>query len=371
MGKVKMEPLEMAGKDREWLKYSSILLSRVRFMGDVILTTPLIRAVRKANPLCYLGYLTESPYADLLCHNHHLNKVLVYDRLGFKKLKLIPQARAELAFIGQLRQEGFHVAIDLFGIPHTAFLMWASGAKIRVGLDKRGRRPFYTHPVPDDRRPMDAIEFHLRSLDLLGIPRAGKKTEVFTTHQEDEWARGFLRAHGFNLDYPIVGVHPGATWPAKIWFADRFVEFINRLCQETEAQVLLTSAPGDEARSQAIGARCNSGVVVSEVLNLRSLAAVLKQLTVFVSNDCGPLHLAVATDTPTIGIFGPGEPEIWFPYDPADGHRFIHKQIDCSRCHKDLCERMDCMRAIQAEDVLRVTLELLETVRPKSKPRNG
>lgn len=361
-----MEQEVMAEKNTENLNNHSILLSRVRFMGDVILTTPLIRAVRKANPLGFLGYLTEPPYADLLRYNRNLSKVLVYDRLGYKKLNWIKRAGAELAFISQLRQEGFNVAIDLFGIPHTAFLMWASGAKIRVGLDKRGRRPFYTHPVPDDRRPMDAIEFHLRSLDLLGIPRAGKKTEVFTTPQEDEWARGFLRGHGFNLNYPIVGVHPGATWPAKIWLAERFVEFINRLRQETEAQVLITSAPGDEARSQALGSKCSSDVVVSEVLNLRSLAAVLKQLTLFVSNDCGPMHLAVATDTPTIGIFGPGEPEIWFPYDPAEGHRFIHKQIDCSRCHKDLCERMDCMRAIQAEDVLRVTLELLETVKPKS-----
>lgn len=340
-------------------QYGPILLSRVRFLGDVILTTPLIRAIKKAFPQERLGYMTEFPYSQLLEQNAYLDEIIVFDRIRYRQLNPVRSLFEQYAFIKHLRRHEFNVAIDLFGIPRTAFLLWASGANIRVGIDKRGRRQFYTHRIPNKKNPMDAIEFHLQSLDLLGIPRDGKKTEIFVSPDEEKWAGEFLPGLGLELDRPIIGVHPGATWPAKIWLADRFAELINRLVTKLNLQVLITTAPGDEDRNKKIAQSSKSGVVVANVLNLRQLAATLKQLDAFVCNDCGPMHLAVALGTPTVAIFGPGEPEIWFPYPVDKGNRWVHKEMDCSRCHKDLCDKMDCMRAIEVEDVLKATLAVL------------
>jgi ADP-heptose:LPS heptosyltransferase len=146
-------------------------------------------------------------------------------------------------------------------------------------------------------------------------------------------------------------MHPGATWPAKRWFPDRYATLANALISGFDAQILLTMGPNEEVLASSVMRSCHFPIIEPELLTLRQLAAVLKFVWVYICNDCGPMHLAPAVGTPTVGIFGPGEPDIWFPYNPSKGHQLIYHQIDCSQCHQDLCEKMDCMKAISVEDV--------------------
>jgi heptosyltransferase-2 len=124
-------------------------------------------------------------------------------------------------------------------------------------------------------------------------------------------------------------------------------------------EIILTQGPGEEARVRAIQKEADRKIHVANLLTLRQLAALLKQFTIYISNDCGPMHLSVAVGTRTLGIFGPGEPEIWFPYSAEDGHRFIHKADDCWPCHQDFCDSMACMKNIQVNDVLRLVTEMM------------
>ncbi|MBC7187767.1 MAG: DUF488 family protein, partial [Calditrichaeota bacterium] len=229
----------------------------------------------------------------------------------------------------------------------------------RVGFDYRGRRLLYTDIVRRDARPKNAIEFHLEALRPLGVAPAGLETHLATSPAEDAWAANHLHEKGISASERLAVVHAGASWPAKRWFAERFGELAKRMGTELGVRVLLTTGPGEE---EIVGrvARVAPEAVLLEVLSIRQVMAVVKRCQVLVANDCGILHLGPALGTPTVGIFGPGEPEIWFPYSPAAGHYVVHKELDCSRCHRDFCDELRCMAAIQVDDVLAAAAHALQ-----------
>ena len=330
-----------------------LLLSRLRFMGDVILTTPLIRALKKGLPHARLIYVTEPPFGQLLQNNPHVDEILLFDRKYVDSLPVWKGFREQVKFLSQLRKRHCKVAVDLLGLPRTAFQLYWSRAPIRIGGDFRYRKHLYTHLFPVDRSYWKtAIDFYLNILKFFDLPDAGQETEVFVTEKEKSWARSYLQKQGFDLTRPIVGLHPGGTWPAKLWPWNSFAELAIRLATELGVQVFLTGGPNDQEILDRVAKRAGKHAFRGKVFHLRHLAAILSLFSIFVSNDCGPMHLAPAVGTPTIGIFGPGEPDIWFPYSKDKGHQFLYKQVSCSPCHHDFCP-IDhiCMTSIQVEEV--------------------
>jgi heptosyltransferase-2 len=311
-------------------------------MGDVLLTLPAVHALKKTYPEARITYLTQKPY-DALFENHpDVDDVLALDA---KRIS------SQFKLLRRLVGKRYDIAVDLFGNPRSALWTWLSGAGIRIGGDFRGRKIFYTHKIRSDGSPKTAVEFHLSFLQPVGIHAEPSEPKIFLTGEERKQAREWLIGQGASPTRPLIGLHPGATWPAKRWFPERFAELADRLRSELGASILYTEGPGEAEIVDAVQIAGRGPSLRTRVLPLRSLAAVLGECNAFVSNDCGPMHLAPAVGTRTIGIFGPGEPEIWFPYDPAKGHRFVHAQIGCSRCHLDFCEKMDCMKAVTVEDV--------------------
>lgn len=341
-----------------------ILLTRMKFIGDIVLTTPVIRSLRAHFPDAYIAYMGDKEAVSLLEHNPWLNEIIPFD---FSNPAVIEQPRV----IFQLRKRKFDVVVDFFGNPRSALLSFITGAPLRIGGDFGTRGKLFTHRVRDDGKPKTAIEFHYQYVKPLGIEPptlsgSGWRTEVFLTEDERREARIFLQWQDIDLTRPIVGLHPGATWLAKIWLADRFAELANQIVTKLGAQVLITQGPNDGGIVQEVVPPNNGGmgqdVKVLNVLPLRQLAAVLSHCSVYVANDSGPMHIAVAVGTPTIGIFGPGEENIWFPYvtpyyNSSDGHIALRKDVFCHPCHLNVCNRegegyMECMKLLTVQEVL-------------------
>ncbi|MDZ7337237.1 MAG: DUF488 family protein [candidate division KSB1 bacterium] len=331
-------------------QFQRILVSRLRFMGDIVLTTPLLRALRRAFPQARISYLAEAPFVQVLAHHPDVNELIELERQG--------TLGAQIGLVRSLRCQHFDLAIDLLGNPRSALLLWLSGAAQRVGFDYRGRRLLYTTVVRREPRPMTAIEFHLQVLGALGLPVAGMQTCLVTSAEEDHWAKEFLKAKGIAPGERLLVMHPGASWPAKRWFPDRFGELARRLVKELGIRVLITVGPGEEELAQGVASIAREAIVLG-VMPIRHVMAVVKRAQVLVANDCGVLHLGPALGVPTVGVFGPGEPEIWFPYAEEAGHRVVHKELACSRCHRDFCAELRCMEAIQVEDVFSAVVQAL------------
>lgn len=329
---------------------NSILVSRLRFMGDVILTTPLLEALRKGFPRARITYLTERPYHTLLENHPCVDKILSLNlRSSLDQIKLFLE----------IKKCYFDIAIDLFGNPRSALLNFMSGARFRIGGDFRGRKVLYTHKIRDDGTPKTAVEFHMNYLRPIGTSCKVSEPMIVVTSEEKTWARRYLSKKGFKRQEMVIGIHSGGSWPAKQWFPERFAGLANRLKKETEAQILLTMGPGEEKVVQSVIKDCNFQIPEPEVFSPRQMAALLSVIDIFISNDCGPMHLAPAVGTKTVGVFGPGEPEIWFPYKRNLGHRIVHREIGCSRCHQDICDSLECMKVIQIDDVFSEVMDSL------------
>jgi len=319
-------------------------------MGDIILTTPVLNALRQNFPDAHITYLAETPYAALLDNHPDVDEIITLDR---------NKSTSQTKTILHLFSKKYDIAIDLFGNPRSAFLTFLSGAKIRIGGDFRGRRIFYTHKISDDGSAKTAIQFHLNYLKPLNISYQTAEPYIVVSEEEQAWARDYLQRKGYDLSQPIIGIHPGATWPAKRWFPNRFAVLANQLVSKLGVQILFTMGPDESEIIQSVISACNFSVIEPAVLSIRQLAAALQQVQVFVANDCGPMHLAPAVGTKTVGIFGPGEPEIWFPYSKEKGHRLVYREVACSRCHLDFCDKMDCMKAITVDMVFNAVRDAL------------
>lgn len=334
---------------------SRILISRMKFIGDVVLTTPIIHSLRNAYPSAYIAYLGERRAVSLLEGNPYLNEIIPFD---FERPGFLEQPRVMLL----LRRRKFDAFIDLFCNPRTAILARASGAPIRIGKEVKGRGRLYTHLIRDDGMPKSAVDFHHQYLRPLDVKPTHWKTEIFLSEDERREAGIYLKWQGLDPDRPMVGIHPGATWPAKRWDVGRFTELIDLLNARLHAQVVVTRGPGDDALIDELSRRAVGRFTPLATLPLRQLAAALSLLDVYVCNDCGPMHIAVAVDTKTVGIFGPGEENIWFPYlppvyDVSSGHIALRKDVPCHPCHLDFCNRtgdgyMECMKLLSVDDVL-------------------
>jgi lipopolysaccharide heptosyltransferase II len=326
-----------------------ILLTRLRFIGDVVLTTPLLRALREEFPRAHIAYLAEREAASLLRENPYLNEILAFD--------FDHPLREQFRLLREVRKRRFDLVIDLYGNPRSAQLCYFSGAPVRVGGDFRGRGSLYTIRVRDDGVPKSAIAFHYQYLRAAGIDRPLYRTQIFLTGEERREAEVFLADHGADRTGRIIALHAGATWPAKHWGIGSFAELAKEIRKKLNAAVVLTCGPGDRETVEEVARAAEDSAIILPVLPIRKLAAVLSACDVLVSNDCGPMHIGVAVGTPTIGIFGPGEENIWFPYDEREGHRALRKDVPCHPCHLDVCNRtgdgyMECMKLLGVGEVL-------------------
>lgn len=335
-------------------RYQRILLTRMKFIGDVVLTTPAIRSVRNAFPDAFIAYMGEKNAVSLLEGNPCLNEIIPFD---FSRTSVLEQPRT--AF--RLRRSRFDLAIDFFGNPRSALLTWLTGATHRVGPDRTGRGKLYTIRVKDDGKPKPVIDFYDQYLRATGIEPSARKTELFLTDDERREARIFLRwldheTSPLDLTRPIIGLHPGATWPAKKWLAGSFASLAELIRAKLGCQIVLTTGPNDGKTVREVANASMAGVKALPVLPLRQLAAVISHCSVYVSNDAGPMHIAAALGVPAIGVFGPGQEDIWFPYNEAEGHKALRKDVPCHPCHLDVCNRegegyMECMKLLKADEI--------------------
>lgn len=317
-----------------------ILVTRLRRIGDAILSLPVLDALREAFPECAIDFLGEAEPAQAAIGHPAVDRVLVLDRAFASILPASP------GLLLALRSARYDWVIDLYGNPRTAALAAWTGARVRVGPARPGRRRLYTHPVPPTRTPLSAVDHHLRSLEVLGLTPRRIAPRIALTERERAEGRSLLES-ALPGDGLRVGLHPGNRWPSKRWPEERFAA-LARAVPRLGARAVVLAGPGEEGVARRVAA----GAPILGPLPLRASWSVLAALDALVTVDGSPIHAGPAVGTPTVGILGPTEPWIWFPYSPADGHQLLSREIWCRPCHRHECARMDCMDWIHVGDAL-------------------
>lgn len=301
-----------------------ILVTRLNFLGDVVLSLPLVDALRARFPGTEIDYLTRDAGAGLLAGDARFARVF----------RLRSGTAEALRLVRSLRARRYRAVIDLYANPRSAWLTWLSGAPVRVGVDRRGRRHLYTHPVSVPAAVRRVTDIFLRYGEPLGVRGEAGVPVLRVGDAEARAADDVLRDAG--ASGRIIGVHPGGKWRVKRWPASHFAELI-RLLRARGDEVVVFTGPDEPDATVALRERVGDAARYLPVMGVREMAAVISRLDGMVACDGGVMHVSVAVGTPTVGVFGSSEPAVWFPYPERGPWRAAAIDVDCRPCHRHVC----------------------------------
>lgn len=311
-----------------------ILLIQLRRIGDVLLTTPAVRALRARWPHAQIDYLTEAPAEQLFLANPHLDRVLL----------VAPKARGReyLRLIRRLRAAHYDVALDFFGNPRAALLTGFCGAPRRIGFAFRGRRWAYTDAITIPVAP--PLRYSAEDKLLLARALGAEEKElglVFPlTAELRSWAQSELQARGWDPRRLLVALCPFSRLADRLWPPERYARFADALIERYQAQILLLYGPGENPLADLVRAQMRYAALPDlPVRTLPHLAALLAEADLYLGNDTGPRHFAIARGTPTLTPFGRyAHPENWTP-PGCPQHRWQYNPLGIERIPYEALER--------------------------------
>lgn len=333
-----------------------VLLTQLRRIGDVMMTTPSVRALKEAYPQARFSFLTEAPSDQVLRDNPYLDEVLVYP----------PGFGPRLRLVRELRRRRFAVAVDFFGNPRSAQLVRMSGAGLRIGFAFRGRRHLYTQSVaPSPERVYAAVD-KARLLEPLGVTVSSWELDFPVGEAERVAAGERLRAVGVAEGDRLVTLSPVSRQPYKVWPPERFAQVADRLVREAGAKVLFLYGPGEEHFVEAVGAAMRETALPDlGIPSLRELRALFESVDVHVGNDNGMKHIAAAAGTPTVAVFGRPWAVNWTP-PGAPLHRALEFDPGCkSACRYPEC-KLECLSGVETDTVWQAAREALDSLERES-----
>jgi lipopolysaccharide heptosyltransferase II len=351
----------------------NILLVRLRLIGDVVLTTPLIRALRRQFPDAELTYLVERAAAPVLQGNPHLSEVIIAERR-----RGVARLRDDLNLARRLRARRFDVAIDLHGGPRAAWLTLASGAKRRIGYVIKGRRWMYTDVVqrPPDLGPRHSVLNQWDLLAPLGVPPADPERDSLEMVEDLNAAARVdqrLRDAGIADASSLIVVHASAGNPFRRWPEASFVSLVCELVRNDPTRaVAVFSGPSDAGAAERITrqARQQLGPLGGAVptlghFDVGEIRALARRAAVYIGGDSGPLHVAGTTAVPIVGLFGPTLPERSMPWRSAAiaAEAVDAGALPCRPCSQRVCAPGDfrCLAGIASERVLAAAERVIAT----------
>ncbi len=322
-----------------------VLVSRLEYLGDVILSLPAVRAVKDRYPKAEIDYLARSDGADVLEGDPVISRVLRAPEKGESWLATWRLAR-------EMRARKYAAAVDLYSNPRSALLVRASGARLRIGGARRVRRWFYTHATVTPATIRSAIDHHLHYMKPLGVSGRATKPVLVLSEAERKRAAERLRESGISeMPHAVVGLHPGGKWEVKRWPVEYFAELARRLIERHGVRIVVLIGPGEKSYQDALRANLGSQAVYLPALPIRETAAIISVLDGMVVGDGGIMHVSVAVGTPTVGLFGSSEPDIWFPYASFGPFAAACIPAECRPCHRHVCDHLSCLRGLSAEKV--------------------
>ena len=336
-----------------------ILITRLRFIGDVVLTLPVIQALRTQFPDAEIYYLAEQPMGEVLLGHPDLTGVILFDRDSIDAQAWYKRPIDHLRFILNLRKHQFDLVIDLFCNPRSALLTLLTGAGIRVGYDVRGRGVVYNIKIHRSSSPR-VVDAYLDAVRTLGIDVIADRPRLILSADEKEWADTWLGEKAVTHGKKIIGLNPGASWPAKMWSWEKYAALADRIIDDHNADILVIQGPGQGTLAQQVADTMKHSPIIVDYLPIRQVTALINRCAVFVSNDSGPMHIAAAVETPTVGIFGPSDAEIWFPYSESNDCYSIKPDVPFC-CGKDFCtEPVSCITTIGVDEVIHLVRKAMD-----------
>jgi heptosyltransferase-3 len=346
----------------------SILILQTKYIGDLILASALAKNLQIAYPGAKVVFLCETRFGSFLTA-HGIASETVTFRRGSARGTILQRGLELWRVIRNLRRFGFDMTIDLTDSRTSHFIAMVVNAKTRVGYypSEHPLRRFERQSINVQAKPFGYGERHflyryLSPLEALGVDLRVKAPSIQPLPLETARALALLDNSGLRRKAFMV-VHAGASFPGRRWLPERFAAAIDTISTETGLSVVLVGGPDEAEANDQIMAMVSTPVVnLVGALSLETLLALLQEARLFLGNESGPMHMAAATGTPVVGLFGLTNPIRWGPVGaPSISMR---PSMPCDCVGGDLCHRTDpskacCVWRIEVASVVDAVRELL------------
>jgi lipopolysaccharide heptosyltransferase II len=353
--------------DTAWQKVERILCVRLDSLGDVLMTTPAIRALKESHPGRTITLLTSPVGARIAALIPEIDEVMVYDAPWMKAAKPHADSRSDYVMAATLRQSGFEAAVIFTVYSQSplpaAFLTYLAGIPLCLAHCRENPYQLLSHWVPENE-PEAAIRHETRrQLDLVasvGCRTEDERLSLRVSPKTERAVARLLGQLGFKPDRPWVVVHPGASARSRRYQPEGFAEVARRLYLDYGIPAIFTGAQGEIQLVESIQAE--AGIPSSTLagkLNLEEFAALLKQSPLLISNNTGPVHIAAAVGTPVVDLYALTNPQ-HTPWKIP--HRVLNHDVPCKYCYKSVCPELhhNCLGLVMPQEVVEAALELLQ-----------
>lgn len=344
------EPQPLGPALWDWAEVGSVLLIRLRSIGDTVLATPSLYALKRFLPAARIDILVEDWVAPVLEGLPCVDNVLTLKRHS-------TTARARV--MRQLRSLRYDVVYNLHGGTTATLLTRGSGATRRVGLATYQYSRLYTHLAPSPamlwkRNQTHSVEQQLALLGWTGVPVSDRlPTQLAVVDHAAASVAGRLGNAGWDGHTPLALIHPAAAFATKQWAAEKFSRVADYLAARGTTVVVITAPP--EAHVAAQLKQSSSAPIISfSDLSLPEVTALASRARVFVGNDSGIAHIAAAVGLPLVVIFGSSNTAHWSPWATAPAE-VVLEEMDCQPCHGYYCEKFaqpECILSVPVERVI-------------------
>jgi len=348
----------MALKSLNHKSINRLLVRSTNWIGDAVMTTPAVRAIRKNFPNTEIYILAKPWVVPIFENNPYVNQIVIYDSEGQHKGLI-----GKLRLARDLKRFHFDAVILLQNAFEAALITFLAGIPCRIGYSTDGRGALLTHAIActSEIKKAHQTDYYLSILRGLDLITDGQTLNLEVSKNDETRAREILQLQGLSPKDKWIGINPAATYgPAKQWFPDRYAELGDRIHNVLGRPVILFGGPGDQDLGEKIAHLMQHRLVdLSGKTTLGEAMALIKYCELFITNDSGLMHVAAALHVPLIAIFGSTNPETTGPWDPNS--RIVRISTECSPCLKPDCpeNHLNCMKQIDVDMVFQVVKEIL------------
>ncbi|MBI4313539.1 MAG: glycosyltransferase family 9 protein [Candidatus Omnitrophica bacterium] len=328
-------------------------------MGDLVLSTPVLRALRGAYPGAHLALMVQPANLALVKNHPAINETISFDAKGEHR-----SWSGMRVLAGQLRSKKFDLALILHTTNRVVLLSWMAGIRLRVGYARKMRR-MLTHALPYEKRlgQKHELDYTLDLARWLGVSADDRTLEIAWAREGKPPVEKWLQSAGIGPQDQLVLIHPGASCPSKRWPAERFSETAVRLSRQLGVRLALIAGPDQMELARHVKEMSSAPIhLAPRPFSLEELPWLLQRAQCLISNDSGPVHLSSAVKTPAVAIFGRWggglSPARWGPTLP--GSIVLHHDVGCRPCLAHRCKiGFACLDAVTVDEVVDAASQIL------------